>query len=283
MSLLTGITNATPFDRGTSAVARPSQPGNRPAAQLIRGAIGIVLWLALWEWATRWGPMSDTVGIPTASATLETAARLGADSTFWGAVGRSVLVATIALTASAVLGIGLGVAMGSWKTIEMLLEPTVQFLRAVPPVVVLPLILLVVGPTDTLAVILATIGGLWPILTQSQVGVRAVDGVAVDTARAMALPWRTIQTCVVLPSALPFIATGVRIAASLALMLSIGAGILGGSPGLGQAILTAQQAGDPEVVFGMLLWAGLLGMALNFAVSGVESRMTRGRRPAATS
>jgi ABC-type nitrate/sulfonate/bicarbonate transport system permease component len=87
-----------------------------------------------------------------------------------------------------------------------------------------------------------------------------------------------VQTSVVLPSALPYFATGIRIAAGLTLMLTIGAGILGGAPGLGRSISVAQQSGSTSTVFGMLLWAGALGLGIHIALAAAERRLSRGRQ-----
>lgn len=257
--------------------------GSRQVRTAIMGTVGVLAWFAVWQWVTTGGPLTNVVGIPTATDTLRTATDLATDAHFWTQVGQSFAVALIGLAIALLIGLVVGIATGLSDVANDLLDPLVQFLRPVPPVVILPLILLIVGPTDTLAVILATIGALWPILVQVHIGVRDVDPVALDTARSMTLSWRATQTNIVLPSALPYIATGVRIAASLALMLSIGAGILGGSPGFGQAISTAQQTGQSATVFAMLLWAGVLGITLNGCLALLETRLIHGRRPEATS
>ncbi|NYI45028.1 ABC-type nitrate/sulfonate/bicarbonate transport system permease component [Nocardioides aromaticivorans] len=248
------------------------------ASRLGLAASGFVLWFAIWEWATVAGPLRDVYGIPTARETIGEVVTLASDGTFWEAVAQTLGTTVVALGIATVLGVALGVAMGMSPWVSAALGPLTQFLRPVPAVVVLPLVLLIVGPTTELAIVLAVMGAIWPILIQSQVGVRDVDPVALDTARAMALSKGLTQTSVVLPSALPYVATGVRIATGVALMMCIGAGILGGSPGLGRSIAVAQQSGDPARVFGMLLWAGVIGLLLNAVLASGEHRLSRGRR-----
>ncbi|QLQ09948.1 MAG: ABC transporter permease subunit [Nocardioidaceae bacterium] len=191
------------------------------------------------------------------------------DPDFWAAVGTTFRDVLIAMVIVIIVGICVGVAMGLWNVVDWLLEPTSQFLRPIPAIVLLPLVLLIYGPTSQLAIALAVLGGIWPVLIHAQIGVRSVDPVAIDTGRAMGLPWRMRQTAIVLPSAMPSFATGIRIASSLTLMLTIGAGVLGGSPGLGRAIMLAQQTGDAEAVFAILLGRG--------AGSCTERRPDRGR------
>lgn len=255
------------------------QASRTTARRLLLGALGIGLWLAIWQWSTTSGPLSETAGLPAATETLQATAALAADSGFWGTIGQTLTMMLAGLLAATVLGLCLGIIMGLSKTAFAALDPSIQFLRPVPPVVLLPLVLLVVGPTSTLGVVLAAFTAVWPILVQTLVGVRGVDPVALETARAMRLPWHMRQTSVILPSALPNIATGIRIAASSALMLAIGVGLLAGAPGLGRSILTAQQAGDGTLVFAIIIWSGLLGLATNALLSAAERALTRHHGP----
>lgn len=247
--------------------------------KLSYGAVGIVLWLAIWEWSTTSGPLAGTSGLPAASETLQTTASLIMESSFWATIGQTFSMMLAGLLAATVAGIGLGILMGLSKGAFAALDPSIQFLRPVPPVVLLPLVLLVVGPTSNLGVVLAAFTAIWPILVQTLVGVRGVDPVSLETVRAMRLPWHLRQTAVILPSALPNIATGVRIAASSALMLAIGVGLLAGAPGLGRSILTAQQAGDGTLVFAIIIWSGLLGLVTNAVLTAGERRLTRNHGP----
>lgn len=248
------------------------------ATQLGGAVAGFTLWILAWQWVTTSGPLAETYGLPTASATGRAAIELATEGEFWSAIGETLATTVLATVLATVLGLVIGIAMGMSKVVNALLDPVTQFLRPVPPVVVLPLVLLVVGPTTELAVILAVIGGIWPVLIQAHVGVRDVDPIAIETARSMSLSRSMVQTSVILPSAVPYFATGVRIATGLTLMLTIGAGILAGSPGLGQSIAVAQQTGESATVFGMLLWAGVLGLVLNAVLAAAERSLTRGRR-----
>lgn len=247
--------------------------------RLLLGALGVGIWLALWQWSTTGGPLSGTAGLPPATDTLQATAALAADPEFWNTIGQTLTMMLAGLLAAIVFGVGLGITMGLSSGAFAALDPTIQFLRPVPPVVLLPLILLVVGPTSTLGIVLAAFTAVWPILVQTLVGVRGVDPVTLETVRAMRLPWHMRQTSVILPSALPNIATGIRIAASSALMLAIGVGLLAGAPGLGRSILNAQQAGNGTLVFAIIIWSGLLGLATNAVLSGGERALTRNHGP----
>ncbi|KSV84138.1 ABC transporter permease [Sinorhizobium sp. GL28] len=243
------------------------------------GLVGFALWLLIWQWATTAGPLAGISGIPTMSAAVGEAIGLVGDAGFWSAIGETLAMALAGLAIALVVGIVLGVLTAIWAPANEALDPTIQFLRPLPAVVILPLMLLILGPTRELGIFLAAYGALWPILVQIQIGVRDVDPVALDTARAMTLPWMKIQTAVVLPSAAPYIMTGVRIGATAALMLAIGAGLLGGAPGLGQRILIAQESAQSDLAFGLILWSGVIGVLFALTVNVAERIIVRGRRP----
>jgi ABC-type nitrate/sulfonate/bicarbonate transport system, permease component len=251
----------------------------KSAVTVAAGALGVCIWLGVWQWFTTTGPLAGIAGIPTMSAAVSEALRMVAEPSFLLAVWETVAMAFTGLVIALIIGISIGVITGLSRPANEALDPTIQFLRPLPAVVILPLALLIFGPTRELGVFLAAFGAIWPILVQTQVGVRDVDPVAIDVARSMTLTRMRIQTAIVLPSAAPYILTGVRIAASAALLLSIGAGLLGGAPGLGRRILIAQEASQPDLAFGLILWSGVLGLALALLLQVAERALVRGRRP----
>lgn len=246
---------------------------------VLAGAAGVVIWLTVWQLATTVGPLAGVMGIPTMSASVSEAVGMAVDPAFWSAIWETVVMAFVGLAIATVVGLILGLVTGFSVGANRAVDPTIQFLRPLPAIVILPLALMVFGPTRELGIFLAAFGAVWPILVQTQIGVRDVDPVALDSARSLALSWSRTQRSVVLPSAAPFILTGVRIAASGALLLAIGAGLLGGAPGLGRVILIAQQAGLSDKAFGLILWGGALGLTLALLLTFAERALVRGRRP----
>ncbi len=245
----------------------------------VRGVAGVVLWLGVWQWCTTAGPLAGVAGLAPASETLAAFWRNAGDPDFWDALSQTLVMSLSGLGIAIVLGVLLGVVMGLVPVVHAILDPLIQLLRPLPPVVILPLVLLVLGPTRELGVVLASLAALWPILVQVLVGVRDVDPVALDTARAMQLSWGLTQRTVVLPSALPYLASGIRVGATVALLLSIGVGLLAGAPGLGRLILLAEQGGDAPTVFGLILWSGVIGVLFAQVLGTVEKALTRGHQP----
>ncbi|MDV3128404.1 ABC transporter permease subunit [Mycobacterium sp. 21AC1] len=255
---------------------RPS--GDQRATRLRRlvlGVCGIGLWLLGWQYFVTVGPLRDTAGLATASEAIRRTAELSTDGSFWQAVGETLVMAASGTMISLLIGAVLGLAMGLNPSISAALDPLVQVLKPIPPVVILPLALLALGPTRDLGVLLATIAALWPILIQVQTGARDVDPVALDTARALRLSVARTQLSVVLPSVIPYLLSGLRIGSATALMMSVGAGLLAGAPGLGRLILIAQQSGQGATVFSGTLCAGALGVLLTMVLAVTQRIITR--------
>ncbi|MGV9799129.1 ABC transporter permease [Mycobacterium sp. NPDC003449] len=252
--------------------SRGQLPNFRPA---VLGICGIGVWLLVWQYFVAVGPLRNTAGLATASEAIHTAARLSADRTFWQTVGETLVMAALGTVVALVVGAALGLAMGLKPSISAAFDPLVQVLKPIPPVVVLPLALLALGPTRDLGVLLASIAALWPILIQVQAGARDVDPVALDTARALRLSAARTQFSVVVPSILPYLLSGLRIGSATALMMSVGVGLLAGSPGLGRLILIAQQSGQGSTVFAGTLCAGALGVLLTIVLAVTQRIVTR--------
>ena len=150
---------------------------------------------------------------------------------------------------------------------------TIDFLRTIPPVALIPLVLLVYGATPKMAFVLIVFGSTWPVLLQAMYGVHQVDPAARDVARAYRLRRRDRIRFLIVPSAAPFIATGIRLAATISLLLAIGAELLGGAPGIGASITLQEQNGDIPGMWVYVVLAAVLGVIVNLALIGLERRI----------
>jgi ABC-type nitrate/sulfonate/bicarbonate transport system permease component len=146
----------------------------------------------------------------------------------------------------------------------------VEFLKPIPPVVLIPLLLLTMGPSERLGLVLVVFGCVWPILVQTSYGVRDADPVALDTVRSFGLSAPQRLRRVILPSAAPFLVTGMRIAAGAAFVIAVVSELIGGAPGLGKDILLAQNAGLYAKTYALVLATGILGLALYLVIGRLE-------------
>jgi ABC-type nitrate/sulfonate/bicarbonate transport system permease component len=232
----------------------------------------IAVLLAGWELVVR-GGLIPASSIPTMSATAaELLSQLG-DGAFWSAVGETLEGWGLGLGIAIALGIPLGVLIGSSRWVFRALRVPIEFLRPIPSVALIPLAVLIYGTGLQSKVFLAAFASFWPLLIQTIYGVQDVDPVATDTARSFGLGrWARLYR-VTLPSAVPYIATGVRISSSVALILAVTAELVIGSPGLGRSINVARSGGNLELMYALIVTTGLLGWALNVVATRAERRV----------
>lgn len=246
----------------------------RRGAGLVLGTLGVLLVFGLAELVSRTGLVSQQ-DIPPASRIVgEFVARLGT-SEFWAQTGNTLLGWAVGLALASVGGIALGVVLGSSVYIRTALRPTVEFLRPVPSVALIPLAILVWGQDHGSKVFLVVVGALWPIVIQAMYGVSQVDDVARDTARSYGLDRRERLRYLILPSALPFIATGLRIASATALIVAVTAEVVVGNAGLGNGIALAQAGGNTVYMYALILATGLLGILIHLAFTALERPFLR--------
>lgn len=223
------------------------------------GALGVVAALSLWQFAATIGPLAGSP-LPPASDAIGTLVQLLATSVMWQATGETILMALLGLILAAVIGIALGMGIGVSPLAMHATRVPLEFLKPIPPIVVLPIAVLVLGPTANMGVFLVFFGCFVAIAVQASAGVFDTDPVARDTGRSYGMRSGEVLRSIVMPSALPYIGTALRVAAPTSLVIAVVAGLLGGGPGLGQSLLMAQLNGNQEQLFAYVLVLGLLGL-----------------------
>ncbi|MDK1471876.1 ABC transporter permease [Streptomyces sp. 549] len=205
--------------------------------------------------------------ILTAFAETWTADRLLSD------VGPSLLRLAVGFLLAAIVGVGLGLAVGTNRVVRDVLEPVLELFRAIPPPVLVPVIMLFAGIGDTMKVLVIVSGCMWPILLNTVEGARAVDEVLSDTCRSYGISGPARLWHLVLRSASPQIVTGMRQALSIGIILMVISEMFAASNGLGFTIVQFQRSfAIPEMWSGVLL-LGLLGFALSLLFRLAENRV----------
>ncbi|MFE9649554.1 ABC transporter permease [Streptomyces sp. NPDC006365] len=175
----------------------------------------------------------------------------------------SLLRLLAGFAAAAVVGVALGTVIGSYRRVRAVCEPVLEFLRAVPPPVLVPVIMLFAGIGDTMKIAVIASGCVWPILLNTVEGVRAVDSVMTETARSYGITGPARLRHVVLRSASPQIFAGLRQALSIGIILMVISEMFAASNGLGFTIVQFQRNfAIPDMWTGILL-LGLLGFVLS--------------------
>jgi ABC-type nitrate/sulfonate/bicarbonate transport system permease component len=263
---------STPLELVEPGVSGPPAGGPGRLTRTLVGAFGVLLAALAWEAAVQFGVIDSSVVPPLTEVLDALGEELGSDS-FWTAVWRTAESTLLGLAISVAIALPLGVALGLSRRAFRSTRFVVEFLKPIPVVAILPLVLLIYGTTLEMKLVLITFGTLWPLLIHVLYGVQAVDPVVASTAQAfrLSLPQRLLR--VVLPSAAPMIATGLRVSAVTALILSIVTELVGGAQGLGFEITRAQLGGNYARMYALVLVTGVLGLALNAAVERPERRL----------
>jgi ABC-type nitrate/sulfonate/bicarbonate transport system permease component len=176
-------------------------------------------------------------------------------------------------TVALLLGVTLGVLVGSSRTLRALLEPVLEFLRAIPPPVLVPVLILLFGFGDTMKVLVIVSGCVWPVLLNTVEGVRAVDEVLADTCRGYGIRGRYRLRHLVLSSAGPQIVTGARQALSIGIILMVISEMFAATSGLGFTVVQFQRSfAIPEMWSGVIV-LGLTGVVLSGLFALAERRL----------
>lgn len=192
---------------------------------------------------------------------------------FWQALGATMLGWILGLGIAVVIGIVLGVVIASIPIVDRMLSSTIEFLRPIPSVALVPIAALLFGTTLQATLLLVVFASLWPVLIQVIYGVRDVDRVALDTARTYRFGTLRIIRDVVWPSMMPYLIVGIRLSAAVALILEITGELVIGSPGLGKLIALAQSSAAVPTMYALVLVTALLGVLVNVGTRAVESRV----------
>jgi len=238
---------------------------------LLLGTAGVLGTAAAFEVGPRVLPLPGGA-LPPLSEILSALGDEVRDGAFWEALLATLQQWALGLVLAVVAGIVVGAVIGSVRWLRRLTASTVEFLRPIPSVALVPLAVLLFGTQLRSAVLLAFYAAFWQVLVQTVRGAADVDPVAEDTARCYGLGPLARARHVLWPTSLPYVVTGVRLAASVALILAVTAELVIGSPGLGREISAAQSGGATALAYGLILVTGLLGLLVNVGVRAVERR-----------
>src|SRR5690348_1634521 len=170
----------------------------------------------------------------------QTAAALGdllTQSTLWSAVGQTLAGWGLGLVIGIVAALAIGTLIGLSGFAYRSVIGVIEFFKAIPVIAILPIGLVLWGATLTMKFALVAFAVFWPLAIQVCYGVRSLDPVVRDTTAVLQVRGPRKFLVVILPSAAPFIATGLRVAAAVALIIDIIAELIGGGSGIGERIL----------------------------------------------
>jgi ABC-type nitrate/sulfonate/bicarbonate transport system permease component len=238
-------------------------------APFVVTVLSIAAGLLVWELVSRSGLISED-DLPAMTTTFNELWSMMHTREFWVAFGETVRGWALGLGIATLLAVPIGILLGSSEFANRALRVPVEFLRPIPSAALIPLLFLTLGTTLKSEVFLATFGAFWPLLVQTIYGVRDVDPLALDTARSFGVGRFERLYRIKLPSAVPYIATGLRISSAVSLILAFTAELFMGTGGLGQIMNVAESFGLTVQVYALALATGFLGLAIYVLFSAFE-------------
>jgi ABC-type nitrate/sulfonate/bicarbonate transport system permease component len=241
------------------------------ASLVLPGLVFLALALAGLEWLTQTGAINRALFPPPSVVA----------TTLWGLLaGGAVLAplgATLALFAAGYVlavtgGVLLGLAMGTSPAVNDLFDPLIESIRPMPKAALVPVLTLFLGFGPAMQITAVVLASFFPVLINTIQGVRGTDPVLIATGRTFGLSRPAITFRIILPAAMPYIFTGMRVAVGLALLMTILTEMLAGSGGLGYLVLENQRAFRIRDMYAWLVILAAVGLVINVAMARAERR-----------
>jgi NitT/TauT family transport system permease protein len=244
------------------------------ATTAFRVVFGIFIFFLILELVTRL-ELVPPIYLPRASTVVRRMVELLQDPKFLSHVVATLHAWAVGLALATLISVPIGILIGTSELAYKMTSPLIEFMRPIPSVALIPLGILLWGQGFSMKLILVAYAATWPILFNTLYGVHDVDPIAVQTARCFGLKQAAILRRISLPSAAPFIFTGIRISAAIALIVVIGAELLASSDsGIGSYILfVSSNGGQMDSVLAGAAIAGIIGALINSALGLIDRRL----------
>lgn len=232
--------------------------------------LSVAVFFVVYQYAIA-GVVANETFLPRLPAIGSALAQSATSGTLLRGVLSTLGVAMGGFLIGAIPALVLGLVSGRNSYVYNGLLFSVDFLRTLPTIALIPLVVILWGPTDTSRIFLVAFTVFWPIYLQTLYGVRDVNPVAIETARSYGLSPASTLFRVVLPSAAGYIATALRIFVVVSILVSISSElILGGGVGLGGMLSGYAQVGNYPAMYAMVLVMGITGLVIVFVVGRLE-------------
>ncbi|MDP3617102.1 MAG: ABC transporter permease subunit [Rhodoferax sp.] len=239
-----------------------SQP--KRLAQWLRACCFPFSALAVLEWYSRTaGKDSDALAPPTAA--LRALGRAALDGSLLQATAFTLSAAALGLAVAAVLGIAFGIALGLSQRAAHVSFFSIEVLRPIPSVALIPLAMLVFGFGLRMEFSIVAFACFWPLLILTQAAVQQVEPRLLEVSHVLGLSPAQRSLKIILPAIVPRLFVALRLGLSLALVVAVTVEVAANPNGMGYAMMIAQQSLQPALMLGWLVWIGLLGYAINVA------------------
>jgi ABC-type nitrate/sulfonate/bicarbonate transport system permease component len=253
-------------------IVRPARPRR---LNVVRASVGWLILLALllfWQVA---GTLAPTSSVASFSDSVSALVEIVTGPSLTADVLPSIARVLIGFTVAGVAGVVVGLVLGSLPALDPWVHPAISFFRSIPPALIIPVAMVVLGLGPQLVVSVIVFGAFWPVLLNTFDGARRVEPLYRDVASVARVPRTTLLLRVILPASLPSILAGLRIALSVSVIVMVVAEVLASTDGLGFVMSYAQQTFDVPTTYGAVILLALLGSILDTAFVAVERPLLR--------
>jgi sulfonate transport system permease protein len=219
------------------------------------------------------GRDSDALAPPTAAVCAFGQAL--SDGSLWRATAFTLGTAALGLLMAAVLGISLGIALGMSRRAAQMSFLSVEVLRPVPSVALIPLAMLVFGFGVRMEISIVAFAAFWPLMILTQAAVQQVEPRLLEVSRMLGLSPAQRSMKIILPAIVPRLFVALRLGVAVSLVVAVTVEIVTNPYGMGYAMMIAQQSLDPALMLAWLFWIGLVGYVVNAAALRLQHRVAR--------
>ena len=276
MSNIEQAVATTDFDQVQANEAASPERASTPL--LSKRGLFLLSWLApavlviVWELSARAGWISPQV-LPAPSKVITTAIKLATTDSLLNDLGVSLLRAAAGFAIGASIGFALGTLVGFSRIAEAAIDRSVQMIRAIPFLAVLPLVIVWLGVGEAEKIFLVALGVTFPIYINTTLGIRQVDPKLIELGRIQGLGPIELIRRIVLPGALPSILTGVRYALATAWLALVVAETIGAQSGIGFLAMDAREFLRTDVIVLTIVIYALIGVAADAIARLLERRL----------
>jgi NitT/TauT family transport system permease protein len=214
---------------------------------------------------------SDSLAAP--SQILVAAINALRDGSLLRATGQTLACAGLGLAIGCGIGLALGIVIGLSKPLDRLLEVTIETIRPIPSVALIPIALLIFGFGYRMEYATIAFATLWPTVILTRAAIAAVEPRLFEVASALCMPLLAQVFKIVIPAALPRVFVALRLSVGIALIVAVTVEISANTIGLGHMMMEATQSLHPDVMLAFLAWVGVLGWGMNALMMMVQRRL----------
>ncbi|MFB2599334.1 ABC transporter permease [Herbiconiux sp. P17] len=260
----------------TPARTRRGLRSGRRAGVLLLGLVPLGVLLVLWQVV---GTISPSPFFPVPSSWLSALTPLLAGNALGLGILSTLGTYAESLAIALVLGTAIGIAIGRSRTADAAFGPLLDYLRYLPAVAIVPVIVLFAGYTQEMKVYVVVFGAIWPILLQARMSAASMDPILDDVRKSMRLTRRAAFVKITLPAVVPSALLGLRLASPLTLILVLVVEISTQVSGLGRMLGVAQQNYATAQVFGLIVVIGVIALVVDAVIALIERWILRYRPP----